>query len=277
MFTRHNTLFHDASEQRLDKAVSQDPQRYRFDLQIPLLVSPNPVSATSTVSNEVLLPPSLRVSSVTMDAEVEYKLTAILTRYGRLNRDLTAKKSIEIQPLQPPNPFDNENNDMTTWKPVKPVSLPGTVSSLAALVSTSVVLEVKSRADQVLKAGRALSMQISIRVPREQQSILLPLWLTSLSFRLLVRTTVTIEGSSATDEAYFTLWSYNGFLPLTLGPDRDYFAVPNSLWKDSIIPSLTPSFDCWGVSRSYQLQVLANVSQASRSSCFVGCLRDSYR
>lgn len=241
------------------------------------MVLPSPSQNASTRQGEAqsLLPPSLNVSSDTVKVEIKYQLRAVVVRSGFMNRDIATIRKIQIQPLQPPDPFDDQNIAATISSASSGTALPLALYRADQSASTtssnevSSMFEIKCSAPRLLRPGRTLDVRVSICIPVENQSTLMPVWLTSLVFRLVVRTTVRSSRSDATDTAHFTLWSYSGFLPTILDEENECFTIPDSLWNRSVIPSLTPSFDCCGVSRSYQLQIIASISPASKSRVWV--------
>lgn len=243
--------------------IEKEQQRYPFSVQIPLLVSSSPFQNASLGprARQAPLPPSLELYSETVKFSVRYQLRAVLVRPGFLNRDVTTTKSINIQPLQPPDLFNNEDDIRTS-------SL-ASLDNPGATGETPPPFELRSSAPRIVRPGDCLKLHVSLRIQPGHQIDTMPMWLTNLTFRLRVRTIVNTALSVEADDSYFTLWSQACFRPILLDRGSIDFLIPDSLWNRSVIPSLTPSFDCCGVSRSYQLQVVATVSPVSKSKAWV--------
>ena len=128
-------------------------------------------------------------------------------------------------------------------------------------------MELSSR---ILRPGDNLDLNATLLVPEELQQHPSPIWLDSLTLRLVASTTGFVGGTSRSHAGHIKILRTEGLLPL-YGVDN-VFKIPSTLWDTYVYPAPLPSFAACGVERAYCLELVAGLHSGLTSRVYVRSL-----
>ena len=125
-------------------------------------------------------------------------------------------------------------------------------------------MELSSR---ILRPGDNLDLNATLLVPEELQQHPNPIWLDSLTLRLVASTTGFVGGTSRSHAGHIKILRTEGLLPL-YGADN-VFKLPPTLWNTYVYPAALPSFAACGIERAYCLELVAGLHSSLTSRVYV--------
>lgn len=221
-----------------------------------------------------MLPPSFQLSSITLRVSATYRLRAVVERSGIFKRQLSLTHNVDFTPLGPPRVTQHSvplriagHLAIDTADPQTRARL--TVSAPPAY-TPSITLEVVLPS-KTLYPGDRLDYGVKIAIPTtEMRAPSNMYWLESLIVRLRTTTSAPVGCCTRSNVGYINIHNMQGLLPLEPGADGRY-AVPSDLWKNQILPQVLPSFQAYGVRRSYKLEFVASIISTLADTYVRGC------
>jgi hypothetical protein len=240
---------------------------FPFQFCIPILSACDDDKITITHLNATL-PPSFSVTGPNKRAisEMKYWLKVTVERPGRFKSDIIEEQELKFMPLDPslPPPMLEPKGRKNSRNILPETTSPG--ASLPRSASQhwdqhKVALEVTLPSPAIIHAKRSLPFQIFVFANETSAHSPPPAILRTLSVTLLTELTVIVGPNSITWTTHHPLLSLTELRIVIRGLIQPPGALCGGLWRDCIVPDLTPSFTTCTHMQQHFIVVTAGISR----------------
>ncbi|CZR61646.1 uncharacterized protein PAC_11543 [Phialocephala subalpina] len=227
-------------------SLSKGTRAFPFQIRLPILSTCHSTKDWIAHCNTTL-PPSFKVQvqNNVARSEMKYYLKVKIERPGRFRPDITELQELKFTPLDPSLPppmlrsFHSKGSRYLSQQPVG-ASTSLSRTTVPRLDSRMVTLEATLPSPAIIYTKGSLPLKVSAVVEQGATHLTPPIWLYTLYVILRTELTVTVGPNSTTWPVLHELINVSGLdTELQNEPPVE---LNDDLWKDCVVPDVTPSF-----------------------------------